>query len=154
MIRQILLSACVCFLVEAAGCSGTRLVATSVPAPVRWEDDRIAIDDRVQPDLLAVVTVTNRSNTVQTVPAFISSEGSVFNNFELADAKGVLLVLDAVHADWRPADVPVVELDPGRSDSEATDLQRAFPSLAGATPSREKRWSGMTKYRSTVSLAQ
>ena len=150
-------------VVASVGCSEDSLVPTSAsalwysdaplissePALVRWEDELVGLDVRVQQNLLAIATVTNRSDLIQTVPAFVTSEGSDLNNFELVDSNGESLLLNATHADWLAEDVPFVELAPGRSFSEATDLLRAFPSPAPGEYSIRFHYAGMPGTRST-----
>jgi len=149
MSRQILFTSIAVLVIYAGGCSTARLSLESEPPPARWEDDLIAVEVRVQQNLLAVATVVNRSSSTQIVPDFVVSEGSNLNNFELVDLRGGPLPLDAVHADWHLEDTPTVELASGRSHSEAFDLAALFPSLAPGEYSLRFRYSGLVGTRAT-----
>jgi hypothetical protein len=96
---------------------------------------------RVREDLTVVVTVTNRSPSKQVVPAL--------NNVELIDVSGAALPRDAPFADWPPEEVSVLELAPGRSYSEATDLLRLFPSLTPGQYSVRFRYAAVPGGRTT-----
>ena len=144
MIRQTLSVAASGLLVVSVGYGAGRLSAISEPALARWDDGVLALEVRVQEDLTVVATVTNRSSSKQVVPAF--------DNLDLINESGVFLRLDGPFADWQPEELPVLELAPGRSYSEATDLLRLFPSLTpgqytilvrySAAPGSRTTWHG------------
>ena len=122
MIRQGLVVAGAGFLVVATSYGVGRLTATSEPALARWQDEIIALEVRVQEDLTVVATVTNRSQSKQLVPAVVTK-------LELFNVSGAAVPRDSPYANWGPENVSVLELAPGGSHSEATDLLRLFPSL-------------------------
>jgi hypothetical protein len=148
MIRQGLFVAGAGFLVVATSYGVGRLTAVSEPAPARWQDEIVALEVRVQEDLTVVVTVTNRSHSTQLVPAVVT-------RVNLLDVSGTALPRDAPFADWEPESDPVLELAPGKSYSESTDLVRLFPSLAPGDYSVRFRYfavpgSGTTWHGSAV----
>jgi hypothetical protein len=101
----------------------------SEAAIVRWADDSLALDIRLQHDLIAVVTITNLTDSQLIVPNPLLVPGSSLNSYEVLDSSGVSLAPSTPHVDWFCKGIPVIPLKAQRSHSEALDLRRAFPSL-------------------------